>query len=1090
MTIIEMTVTGALMILGVIVLRAVTVSKLPKRAFIIMWEIALLRLILPISVPVKILPAVQTVTVIDSPSSYDIVAEPVRNDFVLVIPEEVREFIPSSAPAPVSVPTPPAANTPSFTATPQMIWIAGAVVLAVFFAISYLRSIRRFRSAKQCDSDFIRGWLLEHPIWRPLSVKVSRAVSSPLTYGFLNPVILLPPEYENADERSLGFVLEHEFAHIRHFDALKKLVCTAALCVHWFNPLMWVLYLLYNRDMELWCDESVIKKFGATSRAQYARLLISIEESRSAGVPLLSHFGRSTTEERIVSIMKFKKTTIISATVAVLLIAAVTAAIIATSVNPVPKKAEGEPISDSHKYGSDMLITYEDYITDRIFSNQGQIHPKLRAGEDIDYSEKFKEPYLEINFEAGDRAVIIFDFGHPLTDDEEQVGVIATKNSTTRYDLTNYIISDSTKLIYLFVAPETANYFFEYTNPSKQELPVIGKWIGLEGDEPYIFGGYGEDIEISPNVFEGVADELENNILPNPIGDINSFPINVFIDSETSQKYYSVYDKYAVAIAPEDEEMFASSEYSMTPEELDQWVHREFDRILGLTEGKMFYDSAANLLVEYDAIGKDGDVDTLNYHVAESLGATVGIVAAPVFTVPVNLVFTERYVTPADEADYESAVEFPITVYVNTYTGDRYYSYYDRFAVYAGEENEYMFAQGSYTMTAAGFEAWIQSEFDRILNLTEGEMYYNTDTNELFKYDGITFGNTGVCDTLNYHMCESLAAYAGMITNSFEKPVKMVFTEWLTNPASAVSWNISYDQPATGDLSGIKNYFDYTKKRWGIKDEVPIIEDPELYAAATNIYVETDVMDSQINGRIYPSISAVAGDEHGLVAIIEVDTRDLVLPEGMPENAVLQFMGATNNFYAPGLWHPLDFVSQNGNVYSYAYSCFAIDRGLPNQVNIELRNFGYYDGEEFVPLIMGTYSLIIDSKKFNTTEKLKKISKPVEVRGVKLELELTPFGLVVKASNSQMEKLGLRYDKYFLSQGDCFDFYLRDGSVIGSEENYFDTAFYGLMCTAHGWIDFDNDIGYDHYGYQVPIDVDKIVAVTVHGVRFDLKYAE
>ena len=330
MTIIEMTVTGALMILGVIVLRAVTVSRIPKRAFIIMWEIALLRLLLPISVPVKILPAVQTVlpqvSVVE-----DVVTEPFGQEVVLKVPEEIVEYIPNSTPAAVSTPT-AVPSAPSFTVTPEMIWIAGAVLLALFFAVSYIRGTRRFRGAKPSDSDFIREWLAVHPLERPLSVKVSRAVSSPLTYGIFNPIILIPPEYEHADEHTLGFVLEHEYAHIRHFDAVKKLICTAALCVHWFNPMMWVLYLLYNRDMELWCDESVIKKFGASSRAQYARLLISIEESRTTGVPLLSHFGRSTTEERIVSIMKFKKATFITICTAVLLVAAVTITIIATSV--------------------------------------------------------------------------------------------------------------------------------------------------------------------------------------------------------------------------------------------------------------------------------------------------------------------------------------------------------------------------------------------------------------------------------------------------------------------------------------------------------------------------------------------------------------------------------------------------------------------------------------------------------------------------------------------------------------------------------------------------------------------------------------
>lgn len=948
MSIIEMSVTGGIMILAVIVMHALGVNKLPKRAFIVMWEIVLLRLLLPVSIPLPILPAapVPEVPSISTPSVQhsDYTAPSLfMPNYDMNVPDDY-----TTAPVAPAVPpqsqtvTKPSVQTAAQASAPKLhislgtVYAVGASALALFFVLSYVHGIKKFRTSLPVESDYVSDWLYIRKCGRRISVRYSDRITSPLTYGISKPVILLPKDTDFSNQKLLSYILEHEYAHIRHFDSIKKLIAALALCLHWFNPLVWAMYMLYNRDMELWCDECVVRRFGEKSRSAYARMLITMEELKS-GAPLMSYFRRNSVEERIISIMKYKKKTVVSVIAAVLLVAAVTATIIATSINPVPKKAE--------------------------------------------------------------------------VDDSEQLSSTADDNQ----------ISDT-------------------------------------------------------------ADDTSD-------AKVHEFPINVFIDSETSQKYYAAYDKYAVAIAPEDEEMFASAEYSMTSEELYEWSHREFNRILELTEGKAFYDSAANLLAEYDVIGKGSDANTLNYCEAENL-----ILSSRSFSKdyanPVNLVFTERYVTPADEADYEGAVEFPITVYVNTYTGDRYYSYYDRFAVYAGEENEYMFTQDSYMMTAAGFEAWIQSEFDRILNLTEGEMYYNTDTNRLYEYDRMTFGNTGVGETLNYHMCESLVAYAGMITNSFEKPVKMIFTEWRTNPVSAVSWSISYNQPASGDFSSIKNYFDYTKKRWEIKDEVPIIEDPELYAAAANITVETDVTGSQINGNIYPRISAVAGDEHGLVAVIEVDTKYLVLPEDMPENAVLQFLAATDNFYAPGLWHPLDCISQNGTVYSYAYSCFAIDEGLPNQVNLSLCNFGYYDGEEFIPLIMGTYSLIIDSKKFNTTEKLKKVSKPVEVKGVELELELTPFGLVVKGSHSKMEKLGLNDDKYFIVQGDCFDFYLRDGSVIGSEENYFDTAFYGLMRTAHGWIDFENDISYHHYGYHVPIDVEEIEAVTVHGVRFDIDYAE
>ena len=80
-------------------------------------------------------------------------------------------------------------------------------------------------------------------------------ISSPLTYGILHPVILLPRQNLSLPQETLDCILTHEYVHIRRFDCLLKLLLTAALCLHWLNPLVWVMYLLANRDIELCCDE-------------------------------------------------------------------------------------------------------------------------------------------------------------------------------------------------------------------------------------------------------------------------------------------------------------------------------------------------------------------------------------------------------------------------------------------------------------------------------------------------------------------------------------------------------------------------------------------------------------------------------------------------------------------------------------------------------------------------------------------------------------------------------------------------------------------------------------------------------------------
>ena len=91
-----------------------------------------------------------------------------------------------------------------------------------------------------------------------------------------------------------------------------KLIATLALCIHWFNPVVWAMYIFLNRDIELSCDESVVRQFGETSKSNYAKTLISMEEKKSGLIPLHNSFSRNAIEERITAIMKTKKMTIIT----------------------------------------------------------------------------------------------------------------------------------------------------------------------------------------------------------------------------------------------------------------------------------------------------------------------------------------------------------------------------------------------------------------------------------------------------------------------------------------------------------------------------------------------------------------------------------------------------------------------------------------------------------------------------------------------------------------------------------------------------------------------------------------------------------
>ena len=201
-----------------------------------------------------------------------------------------------------------------------VLWLIIALITAMGFLISHLRGIRIYKTSLPQNNPFILQWMDRHRLRRPVQVRICDQIDSPLTYGILWPVILLPKRRYNDEQ--LSFILAHELAHIRRFDTLTKWFLAALVCVHWFNPMVWVMYILANRDLELSCDDYVIRLHGRETRATYALTLVSLEEHRAHCSPLSNSFCKNAMKERITSIMKSKRTTALGTAAALLLIAA------------------------------------------------------------------------------------------------------------------------------------------------------------------------------------------------------------------------------------------------------------------------------------------------------------------------------------------------------------------------------------------------------------------------------------------------------------------------------------------------------------------------------------------------------------------------------------------------------------------------------------------------------------------------------------------------------------------------------------------------------------------------------------------------
>mgnify|MGYP004712491897 CR=1 FL=1 len=188
-----------------------------------------------------------------------------------------------------------------------MIWIwgTGACIAASVFVVRYIICGRILREALPVQ----KVPNIEEDMFTFMGIKVyvSDRIASPVTYGIFHQKVLLPKYYMNLSRDQLKFILIHEKIHIDNHDNLKKFLVIFAACLHWFNPFAWMMYVCCNRDIELGCDEKVIRQTGEDSREEYANVLIGIAEMNVMGRSAYSGFTGSAMKERLVMIMRYRR---------------------------------------------------------------------------------------------------------------------------------------------------------------------------------------------------------------------------------------------------------------------------------------------------------------------------------------------------------------------------------------------------------------------------------------------------------------------------------------------------------------------------------------------------------------------------------------------------------------------------------------------------------------------------------------------------------------------------------------------------------------------------------------------------------------
>ena len=294
----NMTVTGSIVILCVLAAR-LALAKAPKVFSWALWLVVLFRLLCPVSVP--------------GPASVLELVDPPRST------SGTMEYLepPVQAPAQTVTPTQgtaqpgPAEQPVDWGRIGTWIWAGGAGALLAYGIISYVNLKQKLRESV--------------PLGK--GIRETDRIASPFVLG---RTIYLPAGLKT-EER--GYILLHEQLHLRHGDHIVKGLFWLAACIHWFNPLVWLGFFLCSRDMELRCDEAVLKHLGPQVRSGYAQSLLDLATGRRF-VPAPLAFGEGDTGKRVRFVLKWKKAKLWIAVPAAVLCAVV---LMLTACDPAEK---------------------------------------------------------------------------------------------------------------------------------------------------------------------------------------------------------------------------------------------------------------------------------------------------------------------------------------------------------------------------------------------------------------------------------------------------------------------------------------------------------------------------------------------------------------------------------------------------------------------------------------------------------------------------------------------------------------------------------------------------------------------------------
>ena len=357
--VLNMSMTGSVVILFVILARLI-LKRAPKIFSYALWSVVLFRLLCPVAftAPVSVLnalePEVQEASEVTS--------------VVYFLPAEVNQnqeftFVPAENQSGTEVEQAGESDHTGmdFMTVASYAWSIGTGIMILYSVIQYIRIRLKLVGAMSYRGNVYRADYID----------------TPFVMGIFSPKIYLPSDIPTKERK---YIIAHERHHIRRFDHIIKLLAYLALCIHWFNPLVWAAFILAGKDMEMSCDEAVIRKMGPRIRADYSASLLRLATHKKiiAGMPLA--FGEGDTKGRVMNMAKWKKPRL---WISVLCMVLCIAVLVACAVNPALEETtdEQEPLTAFSDECINILFTL---LSDKEGSGTPQsvlfsVHPDLHT---------------------------------------------------------------------------------------------------------------------------------------------------------------------------------------------------------------------------------------------------------------------------------------------------------------------------------------------------------------------------------------------------------------------------------------------------------------------------------------------------------------------------------------------------------------------------------------------------------------------------------------------------------------------------------------------------------------------------------------